>query len=269
MSRILQGLLVSIILCALAAADAFKPAPPFSVQTLDGETFTSTSLRGRVTLLQFWATWCPYCRRDQSAVDDMERMFADQGLVVLAVDVNEKESTVRNYLQANPRSCRVVLNGGTELAARFGAHGFPYYVLIDGNGNIAGVQSGAGGEGSLRHLLGRAGLSQGPDARAAGSRKSTVPTAIIAKSTVIEVAGAQSAPPSKPRPKTIFFFTDGTRLEADHYLLDATCLHVEVDGQQRTIALSALDKKTTLTINHQRGVDLNIPQSLSEIFLAF
>ena len=51
--------------------------------------------------------------------------------------------------------------------------------------------------------------------------------------------------------------------------MDATSLHVEVDGQQRTIALSKLDMKTTLAVNHQRGVDLNIPQSRSEIFLAF
>jgi len=58
-------------------------------------------------------------------------------------------------------------------------------------------------------------------------------------------------------------------LEADHYSLDATSLHVEVDGQQRTIALRTLDMKTTLAVNHQRGVDLNIPKSHSEIFLAF
>jgi len=257
-----------IVLCAPVTADTQGPAPQFAVQTLGGETFTNTSLSGRVTLLQFWATWCPYCRRDQPAVDNIERIFADKGLIVLAVDVNEPETTVRKYLESNPRSCRIVLNDGASLAARFGAHGFPYYVLIDGNGNIAGTQRGAGGEASLRHLLSSVGLSQHSDKLDAGHQDSVVSPG-IGKSKVITVPGAQSSLPPKPVPKTIFVFADGSRLEADRYTIDAISLHVMVDGQWRTIALSTLDLKATLAVNHDRGVDLNIPKNRSEIFLAF
>ncbi len=267
-SRILHCLLSLIVLCAPVTADTQGPAPQFAVQTLGGETFTNTSLSGRVTLLQFWATWCPYCRRDQPAVDNIERIFADKGLIVLAVDVNEPETTVRKYLESNPRSCRIVLNDGASLAARFGAHGFPYYVLIDGNGNIAGTQRGAGGEASLRHLLSSVGLSQHSDKLDAGHQDSVVSPG-IGKSKVITVPGAQSSLPPKPVPKTIFVFADGSRLEADRYTIDAISLHVMVDGQWRTIALSTLDLKATLAVNHDRGVDLNIPKNRSEIFLAF
>ena len=265
-ARILLGLLSLIVLCALVSADTRGPAPQFTVQTLDGETFTNASIRGRVTLLDFWATWCPVCRSDQAAVDDIERRFADQGLIVLAVDVGESEATVRAYLQGNPRSCRVVVNDGRSLAARFGVHGYPHYVLIDGDGNIAGTQSGGGGEASLQYLVSRAGLrSGGSEPRHQTSASSTV----IGRSTLIEVPGGASTPPSRPAPKTIFVFANGERLEADHYTLDRNLLHVVVRGQQRTIAINTLDIKTTLAVNRERGIDLKIPQSRSEVFVTF
>ena len=265
-TRILLGLLTLIVLCALVRADTRGPAPQFTVQTLDGETFTNASIRGRVTLLDFWATWCPVCRGDQAAVDDIERRFADQGLIVLAVDVGESEATVRTYLQGNPRSCRVVVNDGRSLAARFGVHGYPHYVVIDGDGNIAGIQSGSGGEASLQRLVNRAGLrSNGPEIR----NQTSASSAVIGRSTLIEVPGGPSTPPTKPGPKTIFVFANGERLEADHYTLDTNLLHVVVRGQQRTIAINTLDIKTTLAVNRQRGIDLKIPQSRSEVFVTF
>jgi thiol-disulfide isomerase/thioredoxin len=266
--QILRGFLTLMVLCALVKADTRGPAPQFTAQTLDGETFTNASLSGKVTLLQFFTTWCPVCRGDQAAVDNIESTFASKGLVVLAIDVGESEATVRTYLQQSPRSCRVVVNDGSSLAARFGVHGYPHYVLIDSNGNIAGTQSGGGGEAMLQHLLRRAGLSSQPDTPDTG-KQNAVASARIGGSAVIEVPGGPSALPSKPAPKTIFVFTSGERLEADHYTLDTTLLHVTVDGLQRTIALSALDMKTTIAVNHQRGIDLKVPKSHSEVYVTF
>jgi thiol-disulfide isomerase/thioredoxin len=265
--RILYGLIASVLLSAIVTANT-RPAPQFTMQTLDGESFSNASLRGRVILVQFWATWCQYCRSDQPAVDNLERSFADKGLIVLAVDVDEPEETVRQYLRTTPRSCRVVLDHGANLATRFGAQGFPYYVLIDGNGNIAGTQSGSLGEASLRLLLGRAGLSQSSNTRVAGNQLPAIPSG-GASPKLIEVPAGQSTLASRPAPKTIFVFADGSRLEADHYTLDDAFLQVMVDGQEHKIALSTLDIKATVAINHQRGIDLNIPKSRNQIFLSF
>jgi thiol-disulfide isomerase/thioredoxin len=266
-SRVLHGLLALMVLCALARADTGGPAPQFTAQTLDGETFTNASLSGRVTLLQFWATWCPVCRNDEPAVDNIERTFAGKGLIVLAVDVGESEETVRTYLQANPRSCRVVVNDARSLAARFGVHGYPYYVLIDSQGKIAGIQNGSGGEASLQYLVSRAGLTLRAGTSEAGYQRPG-PLPVIGRSTVIDVGG-QSTVPQKPGPKTIFVFANGERLEANHYTLDTILLHVMVGGQQRTIALRALNIRATLAANRQRGVNLKIPQTRSEFFVTF
>lgn len=259
-----------MVLCAWLRADTRGPAPQFTAQALDGETFSNASLNGRVTLLQFWATWCPVCRGDQSAVDNIQSMFADQGLTVIAIDVGESEATVRSYLQASPRSCPVVVDSGHSLAARFGVHGYPHYVLIDAEGNIAGTQSGGGGEALLQRLLRRAGLSLRREPRDAGNQSAASASSQgIGRSSVIVASGGQSALPAKPAPKTIFVFANGERLEADHYTLDTTVLRVMVGGEQRTIAISALDMKTTIAVNRQRGIDLKIPKSKSEVYVTF
>jgi thiol-disulfide isomerase/thioredoxin len=142
----------------LAVTVAAETAPGFHAKSIDGESFTNESLKGKVVLIQFWATWCKYCRGDQSAVDDLAREFADRGLVVLAVDFMEPKKTVKKYLAEMPRACKVVLTEDTNLAAMYPSRSFPLYVVIDRDGNVAGTQKGAGGERSLRHLLSKAGL---------------------------------------------------------------------------------------------------------------
>jgi len=130
---------------------------------MDGETITNDSIHGKVLLLQFWATWCPYCKRDMPALERIGRDFQSQGLVVLGVDVGESKKKVKQFLEQSPRSSPVVLMEDTNLAAVFEAKRFPLYVLIDRKGNLAGTQEGAGGESALLHLLRKAALSSHDD----------------------------------------------------------------------------------------------------------
>ena len=135
--RILFAFSILSAVCTLTAADQREAAPHFSAKTLTGEKFTNDSLKGKVVLLQFWATWCQYCRGEQEMVDDINKEFAPKGLVVLAIDVNESKKRVKKYLEENPRSCRIVLTEDTNLAAMFAAKSYPIYVAIDRDGNIA------------------------------------------------------------------------------------------------------------------------------------
>jgi thiol-disulfide isomerase/thioredoxin len=146
------------------ALDQHADTVNFKAKTLDGENFSTESVHGKVVLVQFWATWCPYCKSDAPAVDAMLREFKDQGLEVLAVNVGETRRTVTKFLVTSPRDCKIVLLTDTNLAAWFAPKSFPHYALIGRNGGESGQQKGAGGERSLRHLLRQAGLrSDGPD----------------------------------------------------------------------------------------------------------
>jgi len=130
----------------------------FKARTIDGQDFSTESVQGKVVLVEFWATWCPYCKRDAPAVDAIQEEFRDQRLVVLAVDIAESKKTVAKYLAESPRNCKVVLMTDTNLAALYSPKTFPHYALIDPTGHEVGEQKGAGGERSLRHLLRKAGL---------------------------------------------------------------------------------------------------------------
>src|ERR1039458_3112895 len=101
---------VALLMCGVAAGiDARQPMPVFRATTLDGQKYSNESVKGKVVLLQFWATWCKYCRGDQPVVDQLTREFADRGLVVLAVDFMEPNTTIKKYLEGMPRACKVVL----------------------------------------------------------------------------------------------------------------------------------------------------------------
>ena len=109
-------------------------------------------------LIEFWATWCKYCKSDERAVERVTNDFASKGLLVLAVDMGEPKRKVKKYLEENPRSAKIVLAEDTTLAAICEAKTYPLYVLLDREGNIAGQQHGAAGETALRRLLTKVGL---------------------------------------------------------------------------------------------------------------
>lgn len=118
---------------------------------MEGEAFSNDSLKNRAVLIQFWATWCGYCRRDQPAVDRIVKERPE--LVVLAVSVNESRDKVEKYLANSPRSPKIVLNQDTNLPALFQVESFPMYVLIDAKGGIVDTQEGSGGYDALQQLL--------------------------------------------------------------------------------------------------------------------
>jgi len=146
-------------MCAFAAAQSKEPAPRFTAKTIDGEKFSNDSVKGKVVLLDFWTTWCPYCNEEAAIVDRLGHEFADKGLIVLAINVAESKKKVKLHLERHPRTSRIVLMEDTNLAAMYQATVYPIYVVIDREGNIVGNQRGAAGESALRRLLGRAGLA--------------------------------------------------------------------------------------------------------------
>src|SRR3954452_9145207 len=107
--RVLAVALILATSFAIAADKPHEPAPRFHAKTMSGEAFDNTSVKGKVILLQFWATWCPYCRGEQEIVERVQTEFADKGLIVLAIDVGESKKKVKQYLVENPRTYRTVL----------------------------------------------------------------------------------------------------------------------------------------------------------------
>jgi thiol-disulfide isomerase/thioredoxin len=161
--------LLLLTLSVFAGNKGKEPAPRFNARTTDGEKFNNESIKGKVVLLEFWTTWCGFCKEEAAFVDKINHEFADKGLIVLAVDVAESKKTVKKYLEQHPRTSRIVLTDDTNLAAMYAATVYPIYVVIDRDGNIAGTQRGAAGETALRKLLALGGLDSPEDQEEAES----------------------------------------------------------------------------------------------------
>jgi thiol-disulfide isomerase/thioredoxin len=127
--------------------------PDFKAKSIDGEVLNKFAVRGRPVLLQFWATWCGYCRKDEPVVEKLRKEYKEQNLLIIAINVAEERETVNKYLAEHKRSVKIVYAQDTNLPEMVQPNGFPMYVLLDAEGKIAGVQRGSGGEPSLRELL--------------------------------------------------------------------------------------------------------------------
>ena len=166
-SILLRGALSGALLLPSAPSGADsrdkEPAPRFHAVTTSGEKFTNESVKGKVVLLEFWTTWCPYCFADAPIVDKLGKEFEPKGMVLLAINVGEGKKKVKKYLEEHPRTCRIVMMEDTNLAAMYQANVYPIYVVIDREGNITATVRGSVRERGLRRLLADAGLPSDKD----------------------------------------------------------------------------------------------------------
>lgn len=119
------------------------PAPAFALPTPDGRTIDLAGLRGKVVLLNFWATWCPPCREEMPSMERLHQEFKDQGLVVLAVNVQESPKRVVLFMRGFQLSFPTVLDADTTVTARYQVRGLPATFLIDRQGRLVGQVIGA------------------------------------------------------------------------------------------------------------------------------
>jgi thiol-disulfide isomerase/thioredoxin len=126
--------LLAVGALATAPRTAPTPAPEFTAPTLGGATVRLADFRGRVVLLDFWATWCGSCRAELPKLTALERDV--DGLVVLAVNVDAEKKTVERFAQQVPLPARVLLDPQGKVTDRFAVPALPWQVLVDGQGRI-------------------------------------------------------------------------------------------------------------------------------------
>lgn len=91
----------------------------------------------------------------------------------------------------------------------------------------------------------------------------------VPKGQVIEIPGGAKSTGAKMLPPTIFILANGERLETRRFVLTASLLSISIDRQRRTVPLDMLDISATVSTNHERGIDLRIPDDRNEISVSF
>ncbi|HEV8148231.1 MAG TPA: redoxin domain-containing protein [Bryobacteraceae bacterium] len=140
-----------------------KPAPALQAKAMDGSPINVASLKGKVVLLDFWATWCAPCTRELPLLEKLSREFRAKGLVVMGVDVGEERAVVEKFLKTAGVTYPIApITLSDETLAAYSISSYPTVVLIDREGKVASYEIGARGEAALRADLKKLGLTAKP-----------------------------------------------------------------------------------------------------------
>lgn len=121
----------------IAGAATLEKAKGFELSSLDGKTYRLSDFKGKVVLLNFWATWCTYCVKENPSLDRLYREFKDSGFIVLGISVDRLSATVENYLKDNPLTYPVLMDSKGEVFVRtYTVIGIPVTYLINKEGYI-------------------------------------------------------------------------------------------------------------------------------------
>ncbi len=122
---------------AQATRDSGRRATPdFTLDTLDGGRFTLSAQAGKPVIVNFWATWCPPCRAELPAFEEVYRGYHDKGLIVVGVDVAESPEVVAQYVQQVGLTFPIALDASGEVTELYHIQGMPTTLFVGRDGKI-------------------------------------------------------------------------------------------------------------------------------------
>jgi thiol-disulfide isomerase/thioredoxin len=163
-SRLVAAALVaaSLLEPSLVSAEVVKPhyrkvAPGFTLSDAKRVPITLSDVKGKVVLLDFWATWCAASKVEMPWFVEFESRYRNSGLAIIGVSMDDEGwAIVSSYLEGRPVTYPIVL-GDHDVADRFGLASLPVTLLIDRNGKVAakhfGLVDKADVENEIRKLL--------------------------------------------------------------------------------------------------------------------
>ena len=112
------------------------PAEDFQLIDLNGKTQSLNDYRGKIVLLNFWATWCKPCTTEMPAMQVIYDKLADKGFVVLAINELEDDAKVREHIVQYGHTFPVLMDRDNKVANQFGVYGLPVSFFIDERGVV-------------------------------------------------------------------------------------------------------------------------------------
>ncbi len=141
----------------LEADDRKREHPEFTLKDLSGKTWTFAELRGKVVLVNFWATWCPPCRKELPDLETLYGRFGSKGLVVLGIS-DEEAAKVEPFIREHKVSFPVLLDPGRKVNEIFVVEGIPKSFVYDREGKLVAQSIDMRTQKQFLEMLGKAGL---------------------------------------------------------------------------------------------------------------
>jgi thiol-disulfide isomerase/thioredoxin len=130
-------------LLTTSSTASLPPAPDFTLPQLDGNDLRLSSYRGKVVLLDFWATWCDPCREEIPHLVELQQRYGDRGLQIIGVSMDDSADPVRPFYQEFHMNYPVVMGTAQTGALYGGVLGLPIAFLIGRDGKVNAKHIGA------------------------------------------------------------------------------------------------------------------------------
>ncbi len=124
-----------------ATAQIGSAAPKFNLPDLSRQEVTLDQYKGKIVILDFWATWCGPCRMTMPLLEYIQEEYSHD-LALLAINLREPRDIVRDYIQRENISSKVLLDEQGSVAAAYGAEAIPMHIIIDRQGIVRHIQVG-------------------------------------------------------------------------------------------------------------------------------
>jgi len=149
---------VQAAMARLEAEDRKREHPEFTLKDLSGKSWTFSGLRGKVVLVNFWATWCPPCRKEMPDLETLFQRFASKGFVVLGIS-DEEEVKVEPFIRERRISFPVLLDPGRKANGMFVVEGIPKSFVYDREGKLVAQSIDMRTQKQFLEMLSKAGLN--------------------------------------------------------------------------------------------------------------
>jgi peroxiredoxin len=141
----------------LAADDADVQKADFTLKDLNGKKVTLSALKGKIVLVNFWATWCPPCRKEMGDLDLIYTHYQPEGLVILSLS-SENPFTVGSFLNGKGYHPPVLLDDGGKVTKEFHVDGLPRTFVFDRDGKLVAEAIDMRTQRQFFEMLAKAGL---------------------------------------------------------------------------------------------------------------
>lgn len=134
-----------------AALKVGEPFPDLAAFKPEGKL--PADLKGKIVVVDFWASWCKPCKKSFPALNELQSKYAAQGVVIVGVNEDEKPANMEQFLAKNPATFAIVRDGEQKLVAQIGVKTMPSSFILDRTGKVHFIHSGFHGDDTKQQYM--------------------------------------------------------------------------------------------------------------------
>jgi peroxiredoxin len=129
-------------LCLIASATHATPAPDFSLKTQSGDPLSLTDQRGKVVMINFWASWCPPCLKEMPLLDEIYNTHKDNGFTLLGINIEQDTTEAKRLIKELDLSFPILFDPNNQVGKQYNVRAMPTTVVVDQTGTVRFVNHG-------------------------------------------------------------------------------------------------------------------------------